>query len=154
MKSRVLLVNPLFEEGMKGFPLGLAYIAGALRESGHEVEAIDLMARVSTEGAISSEILEKKLNSFQPNVVGLTSTSPNHLNAIEVAQIVKEWKNVPIIKGGSHETNCSLATLKYHPEIDYSVVGNTQDFNKRPILTVRLTGCKADYVIRHFQARM
>ena len=32
MKTKILLIDPYFKEGLKGFPLGLAYIAGSLKK--------------------------------------------------------------------------------------------------------------------------
>jgi len=126
MKHKILLIAPYFKEGLKGFPLGLAYIAGALRKN-YEVFVLDLTARAIVEEKDYKQILIEELNIINPDVVGITSTSPTHKNALEVARIVKNYKDVPIIKGGPHETNACGMTILNNSEIDYSVVGEGED---------------------------
>ncbi|MBI2629672.1 B12-binding domain-containing radical SAM protein [Candidatus Pacearchaeota archaeon] len=119
---KILLIDPYFKEGLKGFSLGLAYIAGALRKE-HDISVLDLTARAEIERRNYKEILQEELVNKNPEIVGITSTSPTHKEALEVAKIVKQWKKIPIIKGGPHETNCAETTIKNNPEIDYSVIG-------------------------------
>jgi len=126
MKRKIMLVDPYFKEGLKGFPLGLAYIAGALRED-YEVSVIDLTARATIEQKNPEEILQEELRKINPDMVGITSTSPTHKNALDVARIVKNYRNMPIIKGGTHETNAQGSTIRNNPEIDYSVVGEGEE---------------------------
>lgn len=126
MKNSIMLINPFFAEGLKGFPLGLAYIAGALRKR-YDVFALDINAISAIEQKDPRDVLIDSLKEYNPSVVGVTSTSPNHKNAIEAAKIVKSVLNVPIIKGGPHETNCAETTLKNNPEIDFSVVGEGEN---------------------------
>ena len=126
MKRKIMLVDPYFKEGLKGFPLGLAYIAGALRED-YEVSVIDLTARATIEQKNPEEILQEELRKINPDMVGITSTSPTHKNALDVARIVKNYRNIPIIKGGTHETNAQGSTIRNNPEIDYSVVGEGEE---------------------------
>jgi len=126
MKRKIVLVDPYFKEGLKGFPLGLAYIAGALRED-YEVSVIDLTARATIEQKNPEEILQEELRKINPDMVGITSTSPTHKNALDVARIVKNYRNIPIIKGGTHETNAQGSTIRNNPEIDYSVVGEGEE---------------------------
>lgn len=126
MKRKIMLIDPYFKEGLKGFPLGLAYVAGALREN-YEVSVLDLTARATIERRNPGEILKEELERLNPNMVGITSTSPTHKNALDVAKIVKEYRDVPIIKGGTHESNANGTTIRNNPEIDYSVVGEGEE---------------------------
>lgn len=125
---KIVLIAPHSDEVMKGFPLGLAYIAGALKDR-HQLFVLDLSARVAVEQKDPNEILTEELLRFRPDIVGITSTSPTHLSATETAKVVKETlgDNVKVIKGGPHETNCAPTTLKYHPEIDISVIGEGEE---------------------------
>ncbi len=125
MKRKIMLIAPYFREGLNGFPLGLAYIAGALREN-YDVSVLDLTARTPA-GRDHNEILLEELNKFKPDLVGITSTSPTHRNALDVARTVKQFSNITVIKGGPHETNCAETTLRNNPEIDYSVVGEGEE---------------------------
>jgi len=134
MKMKIMLVDPYFREGLKGFPLGLAYIAEALRESGYDVSVYDLTAMSIVEGKDPYEILKEVLMKEEPNILGITSTSPTHKNALKVAEIVKKYKDIPIIKGGPHETNTNGSSLKRYDVdgeniylIDYSIVGEGEE---------------------------
>jgi len=123
MTTKILLIDPYFLEGLKGFPLGLSYIAGALKKQRYNLKVLDLTALSLIKKQDYSEILKQEFLKFNPDIVGITSTSPTHKNAIQVAKIIKSIKEVPIIKGGVHETNCAFYTLKNNSEIDYSVIG-------------------------------
>ena len=131
--KRILLIDPYFEKGLKGFPLGLAYIAAVL-ENDYYVSVLDLAARAYVEKKSPDEILREKLVNFMPDIVGITSTSPTHRSALEAASIIKSYGNIPIIKGGPHETNAQGASLKKYRIrgkaqylIDYSVVGEGEE---------------------------
>lgn len=128
MNKKIMLIDPYFKEGLKGFPLGLAYIAGALLRIGkYDVSVIDLTARAEIEKKDPEEILADKLLEIRPDIVGITSTSPTHKNACEAAKQIKKIIDIPIIKGGPHETNCAETTIRKHSEIDYSVVGQGEE---------------------------
>lgn len=126
--ERILLVAPYFKEGLGGFPLGLSYIAGALKDE-HDVSVLDLTARATVSKKNSDDILQEELRKQSPTIVGVTSTSPTHLEAVRTAKIIRDvlGEEIPIIKGGPHETNCATTTLRYHTEIDVSVVGEGEE---------------------------
>lgn len=126
MKRKIMLIDPYFKEGLKGFPLGLAYIAGALRKE-HDVSVLDLTGRSFVEGRDHGEILREELDKSQPDLVGITSTSPTHRQAIDVAREVKRFRDIPVIKGGAHETNCAETTIRNNPEVDYSIIGEGEE---------------------------
>lgn len=67
----------------------------------------------------------RELLQWEPAVVGITSTSPDHIQALEVAkEVVRESEGkILVIKGGIHETHCSKVTIENHPEIDVSFAG-------------------------------
>lgn len=123
---KIMLIDPYFEEGLKGFSLGLAYIAGALIKD-HTVLVLDLTAKSAIYHMDPDDVLIKEFNRFNPDIVGVTSTSPTHKNALHIAKIIKKIKNVPIIKGGPHESGCLDTTIKNNPEIDFTVVGEGEE---------------------------
>ena len=72
----------------------------------------------------SKDDLETQLR-WSPAVVGITSTSPDHAQAIESARETARISGgkAVIIKGGVHEMMCSKTTIANHPEIDVSFSG-------------------------------
>lgn len=146
MKTKILLIDPYFKEGLKGFPLGLAYIAGSLKKEWYVLKALDLTAQSFIKKRNWDKILKEEFIKFNPDIVCITSTSPTHFYAIKTTKIIKKLKNIPIIKGGIHETNCALCTLKNNKEIDYSVIGEGEItitklveniLNKKPLDDIR-----------------
>jgi len=134
---KTLLIAPYFKEGLKGFPLGLAYIAGSIKDD-YDVYGLDLTAKATVENKNPEKVLRDELLRIKPEIVCITSTSPTHLSAIDTARIVREelGKDVLIVKGGPHETNCAPTTLKYHPEIDVLVIGEGEKTMKEILDTV------------------
>ncbi len=109
------------------FPLGLAYIAKALREDGHQIEVMDL--------CFSQEIpvdLKSALHRFQPELIGISlrnldnltyPTSISYLKEVEeVAGICRRSTSSRLVIGGS---GYSLAPkeLLQHLDIDFGIVG-------------------------------
>jgi radical SAM superfamily enzyme YgiQ (UPF0313 family) len=118
MSSKVLLLHPYIPSRFNGAPIGLLYLAAALEKEGHTVRLVDLQANPST--LILNEVLE----TFQPSIVGISSTSPSHKPALELAKKVKQkYPDIFVIKGGVHETYCATHTLSTQPYIDYCMVG-------------------------------
>ncbi|MFH0701523.1 MAG: radical SAM protein [Candidatus Woesearchaeota archaeon] len=116
--TKVTLINPPFGGQFKGTPLGLLYVATALKNQGYEVSLVDLDVQLLTKSEF-----QRRIKKEHPNYVGITSMSPSHLDACRIAGWTKEITDVPIIKGGSHDNFCYETTLRRHPEIDYSIIG-------------------------------
>jgi radical SAM superfamily enzyme YgiQ (UPF0313 family) len=113
------------------FPLGLAYIAKALREQGHSIEVIDL--------CFSQEVpadLKKTLQRFQPDLIGISlrnldnltyPTSVSYLDEVdEVIGICRQFTSSRLVIGGS---GYSLAPkeLLQHFDIDVGVAGEGEE---------------------------
>ncbi|SVD78435.1 uncharacterized protein METZ01_LOCUS431289, partial [marine metagenome] len=77
-------------------PLGLAYIASALEEAGHEVDLIDAIAL-----CLSREEVSKRIEQFDPELVGITAMTPTFHGALEAARIAKTHNRKTLI-GGVH----------------------------------------------------
>ncbi|MEM3393781.1 MAG: cobalamin B12-binding domain-containing protein, partial [Candidatus Methanomethylicia archaeon] len=60
-------------------PLGLAYIASVLEKRGHDVSILDAQALNLTKSEV-----KKNIKKFNPDVVGITSMTPNFRGALEV----------------------------------------------------------------------
>jgi len=83
--ANVLLVNPPSGIIYSSPPLRLAYIASSLMSRGHEVKVLDLNLYKTPE-----KRLRKYLQSFSPDVVGVTVTTPTTSSAKRVLEITKE----------------------------------------------------------------
>ena len=71
------------------FPLGLAYIAKALREEGHPIEVIDL--------CFSQDIsvdLKSTLHRFQPDLIGISVRNLDNLTYPTSVSYLKEVEQV------------------------------------------------------------
>jgi radical SAM superfamily enzyme YgiQ (UPF0313 family) len=117
---RVLLVNPSypFEE----FPrllVTLPYVASALRAQGHEVEILDLLLARTTPDKI-----ERRMERFRPEVVGVTSVTLNHHLAEGIAEVVRKCdEQVPIVMGGPHVSFEIEGSFRNLPALDYIAIG-------------------------------
>jgi len=126
---KVLLINPpwsIKEQYTKDFhrvgavvsPLGLAYIAAVLKESGYAVEILDCIAQRTT-----LESLGKQIEHIKPDVVGITCLTPMALRSMEAAKIAKEaMPNSVVVMGGPHPSVLPQETLQ-NSSIDIIVIG-------------------------------
>jgi len=113
------------------FPLGLAYIAKALREEGHQIEVMDLCFSQQV-----SADLESALHQFQPDLIGISlrnldnltyPTSLSYLKEVEeVIGICRQYGSPRLVIGGS---GYSLAPkeLLQHFDVDFGIVGEGED---------------------------
>ena len=113
------------------FPLGLAYIAKALREEGRPIEVMDLC--FSQEVSVD---LESTLHRFQPDLIGISlrnldnltyPTSLSYLKDVEeVIGICRQYGSPCLVIGGS---GYSLAPkeLLQHFDVDFGIVGEGEE---------------------------
>ena len=103
-------------------PLGLAYLAGSLREKGHDVSIFDgnvLRASIKETTAV--------IKDYSPDLVGITSTTPNFPDAIGVADAVKAIDiNIKVVLGGSHPTVAPEHVLS-NSNVDIVVIGEGEE---------------------------
>ncbi len=124
---KILLIYPRYREVATSIsrilenktpPLGLLYIAAALRERGHSVGVID-----AEEKNLSLVELGATCKSYQPQVIGVSTTTPTFKKARETARYLKNLlPKTPIIFGGPHMASFPQISLEFE-EIDYGVVG-------------------------------
>lgn len=127
---KILLVNPptdhIVKSGVSSFidsfvkdnampPLGLMYLAAYVeRCTEHEVKILDMNV---------GESLFSLLEQWNPEVVGITTTTLTLYDALLVAKYCKEWNhNVVTVMGGPHCGIYPQETASF-PEIDYVVQG-------------------------------
>jgi anaerobic magnesium-protoporphyrin IX monomethyl ester cyclase len=100
-------------------PIGLPYLAAVLERNGHEIDVIDCEAL-----EIDHEKLRAKLASLEPNVVGITSTTPTIQSALQSARIAKEaCQNVAVVLGGPHASFMDTQILNEEAAVDIIVRG-------------------------------
>ncbi|MDD5650608.1 MAG: radical SAM protein [Candidatus Nanoarchaeia archaeon] len=126
---KILLIHPHWMESYGRFkdaakqavfypPLGLMYIGTLLEQKGNEVKLIDAEA----EGKTIDEIINE-VNTFNPDLIGITSTTPIYHKAKELAKKIKEIKNIPIVLGGAHACVMLEKVLEDCKYFDYVVYG-------------------------------
>jgi len=109
------------------FPLGMASVAAATRQAGHEVSCLDLAFQEDTASAIRSRVA-----SFQPEVVGLSMriqlnwlycTVPSIARDVE---IIKASTDAPIVIGGGVFTEFAEDVLRVFG-LTYGVLGDGEE---------------------------
>jgi radical SAM superfamily enzyme YgiQ (UPF0313 family) len=112
-------------------PLGLAYIAGALKAGGHDVRAIDLCFSAAIEDDVMQIVAD-----FPPGVIGISlrnldnltyPSSISYLPELEQAvAIVRRHTSAPLVIGG---TGFSLAPLPLmqRVDLDFGIVGEGEE---------------------------
>ncbi len=120
----VLLISPPTISAVKsvvgttGPPLGLAYLASMIREE-HDVRIVDSLAE-----DFSHEDIEKIIKEYDPDVIGITSTTSMIPDAYAVAKMAKRInENVKVIMGGPHVTFAPDKTFEECPYVDFIVRG-------------------------------
>jgi anaerobic magnesium-protoporphyrin IX monomethyl ester cyclase len=117
---RVLLVNPSYP--FDEFPrllVTVPYLAAALRADGHEVEILDLLLARTTPAKI-----ERRMERFRPQMVGITSVTLNHHIASQIAEVVRKCdEEVPIAMGGPHVSFEIEGSFRDRDALDFIGIG-------------------------------
>ncbi len=113
------------------FPLGLAYIAMALREEGHRIEVMDL--------CFSQEIsvdLNQTLHQFQPDLIGISlrnldnltyPASVSYLQEVEeIVGICRQSPSLRLVIGGSGYSLAPQELLQFL-NVDFGIVGEGEE---------------------------
>ena len=106
------------------FPLGLAYIAGYLRKyGGHDVRMYEPEAQ-----RLSYQDIQRLIKEFRPDVIGLTSSTPNFPRALELAKLCRENSSARVVLGGVHASAVpEFIVENYSSLIDCVVVGEGEE---------------------------
>jgi len=100
-------------------PINIAYIASFLMEKGHIVEIWDFEVE-----EYSEMLLNQKLKSFNPGIVGISSMTPGIKTGNLIAEQAKKFsKDIQTIVGGIHSTVLPERTLEEFPGFDMAVFG-------------------------------
>jgi anaerobic magnesium-protoporphyrin IX monomethyl ester cyclase len=131
MSMNIVLIQPLYRHiyrkirGVRYLdpPLGLLYIAAALRQDGHTVSVLDAEA----EGAENHRALFEKASVRHPDFIGITFTTPMLASAADAVRSVKKvLPNIPVAIGGPHATAEPAATLQV-TGADFATIGEGEE---------------------------
>lgn len=101
-------------------PLNLCYLAAVAEKAGHQVKIIDGEAE-----EVSLEKMVKQVVRFNPDIIGITATTPFYHITVALASMLKEAdKNIPIVIGGSHIS--ILQEKAFNPCFDYGFIGESE----------------------------
>jgi len=151
--KKILLISPPYLSLRKSLPtpaahIGLMNLAAFLKAKGYKCKVLiaDLFANVQAKNYIflkpyfeNADLYEKYMSGelksdiwrtirnitadYEPDIVGITTTSPAAASAIKVAGIVKAIDDdIKVIAGGPHATFCSESLIE-HNDIDYVIRG-------------------------------
>jgi radical SAM superfamily enzyme YgiQ (UPF0313 family) len=101
---KICLINPERFTAQQ-MPLNLGYLISYLQkydEANHQFKIIDENA---------GDEVEKELLKFNPDFVGITSTTPQITKAVGIANFIKSNSDVPVVIGGVHVTLLPKETL-------------------------------------------
>jgi radical SAM superfamily enzyme YgiQ (UPF0313 family) len=116
---RVLLISANTERiNLPTFPFGLACVAQATRDRGHDVEWLDLMAEANPE-----ELVTRTLERFQPQAIGLSVRNIDDQNmayprflldqARAVVKFCRRVSESPIVLGGAGYSLFPMSAMEY-----------------------------------------
>jgi len=119
---KILLIHPRLERSffsdIKLPPLGLASIAGVLREAGHDVRIFDGILS----GNQIRDIKDRLADDF-PEIVGIGATSALAEISLQIAALIKSREpKTAVVMGGVHPTLFPRQMIS-NPQIDYVVRG-------------------------------
>ncbi|MDD5731015.1 MAG: radical SAM protein [Candidatus Omnitrophica bacterium] len=117
MKTKVLLIQPEYKDTWAAPPLGLGYVASALRNAGNEVFLEDL-----TLNPLSKEGFKDLVRALKPDIIAI-SLMVRALPQVKLTiGYIKEIGNIPVVIGGPQPTIVPEFTLQY-TGADFAVVG-------------------------------
>ncbi len=101
---RLLLIHPKFPyRGRDIFPIGLGYLVSVARDKA-EVSVLDENVE-----ALDAE----KIRKINPDIVGITATTPSFTRAVEIIRAIKEINaKARVMMGGTHVTFAPEDALK------------------------------------------
>lgn len=100
-------------------PLGLLYISAVLEKAGHEVRVVP-----SEILDLSWRQIQKEIQAFQPDIIGVTSTTENRFQSFKLIKLAKTaFPKAWTVLGGPHASMASEDCLEHIPELDLVVRG-------------------------------
>lgn len=150
---KILFIDPPFKSfaGIFSlyFPLGLAYLAGAVKKAGFECSILDMDAALPKEGTLNFsreyeqytnyvtalnddkhptwQLLCRLVKEHRPDVIGITALTTKFGSVIQTARLCrKALPDVPIIIGGAQASTMPELAASI-PEVDYVLRGESDE---------------------------
>jgi radical SAM superfamily enzyme YgiQ (UPF0313 family) len=117
--NRVLLLNPAYPGSRVRtvFSAGLGYIAEFLKKSNIEYDVLDMSLGYGFRNLL------RKIDTFQPQLIGLTMMSYQYKNTYKmISRIKKEKPYLDILVGGPHVSLFREKVLQDCPDISFGAV--------------------------------
>jgi radical SAM superfamily enzyme YgiQ (UPF0313 family) len=131
---RILLIipkhnHPLREPSLTVFPMGLPYIAGALKAAGHEVRGININFRYCA-GSPQEEFrqeIRRAVAEFRPGLIGTGGLSAEFASVRELIALCREEApEIPVVLGGGVMT-CDIDYIMTTLRPDFGVHGEGEE---------------------------
>ncbi|MFC1461687.1 B12-binding domain-containing radical SAM protein, partial [Verrucomicrobiota bacterium] len=103
-------------------PLGIAHLAGYVREHGQTPILLDPEAN-----GWSGERLHQEIRVFKPDLIGLSCVTASFLTAKKMARKLKEEFGVPIAVGGPHASALPDLVIEQDKEFDIVAFGEGEE---------------------------
>lgn len=108
-----------WEEGGSMPPLGVLYLAAVLETKGVEVDVVPADAL-----QLSWKQIEQRIGDFDPQIVGVTTTTENRFDSFKLASAAKVVNpNILTVLGGPHISMAREDTLLHVPDVDVAAIG-------------------------------
>lgn len=121
----ILLINPparkSASESIVVPPLGLAYLAAAALDAGHEVGLLDAFGL-----GLDWEAFSRRLEGKSYDVIALTGMTPVIDTTIRAATLCRPYARHMVL-GGAHATTLRSAIFDQMPEVDWVVIGEGEE---------------------------
>ncbi len=120
MYERVLLIQPPSSSylGAVRPPTGLGWVAQSLHDAGIEYAVEDMRTRPDIKPLL------KKLDTFQPDLIGLSMVSYEYKRTYDFIRQIKQHRpSAQIVIGGAHISVLGATALEECPEIDMGIAG-------------------------------
>ncbi len=120
--KKVMLVFPNSPTHYVVPPVGLGYLATALRKNGFEATILD-----GIKEKLNLEKLEKKVKEWKPDVIGIQVFSCDaHTVKEYVAKIRETDKNILLVIGGAHVSGVGKEVFSYFNGIHFAIAGEAE----------------------------
>ena len=123
--AKVLLVQSvhIYKHHTHLQPLGIMYLASAIREKGHDVQILDMKVE-----KIGIPDFLQRLEKIKPDVLGITAMTYEAKCMLELAtEAKKAAPDMKIVAGGAHAANMPEETLQEGRAIDCVVIGEGEE---------------------------
>jgi len=112
-----------WSDGSSMPPLGILYLAAALERVGITVDVVpaDILR-------YSWQDIEKRIETFQPQLVGITTTTENRFQCFELTRRIKQLNTEIItVLGGPHISMAGKDTIQHITEADILAIGEGEE---------------------------